>query len=307
MSEKKQVTYWDYLKLDKLLSLQSGVWDESNADNVSVDELHFIIVHQTFELWFKLILAELRLSKDKLSTSYVPEETVPYVVHHLNRVTEIFRAATHNWQVMETLAPQDFLEFRSGLGTASGFQSFQMREMETLLGLDEAQRMQHGHRDPVKILTEFSDKDPASLYITERLQKAKEAGSLRDALHNWLYRTPIHGSFPDNPEDDKNIDAFLEGYIKNQEKAAEEHIQQVLADQGNAQEAILRQRYEVGNKYGRDFLYGVDVPEQERARTKRMRAAVLFIESYRDLPLLAWPRLLLDKVAELEEKLVLFR
>eukprot|EP01127_Copromyxa_protea_P014089 TRINITY_DN3878_c0_g1_i1.p1 TRINITY_DN3878_c0_g1~~TRINITY_DN3878_c0_g1_i1.p1 ORF type:complete len:211 (+),score=35.81 TRINITY_DN3878_c0_g1_i1:957-1589(+) len=63
----------------------------------------------------------------------------------------------------------------------------------------------------------------------------------------------------------------------------------------------------VGNKYGRDFLYGVDVPEQERARTKRMRAAVLFIESYRDLPLLAWPRLLLDKVAELEEKLVLFR
>jgi tryptophan 2,3-dioxygenase len=49
---RKQVTYWDYLKLDTLLSLQSGVQEE--ADNVSVDELHFIVVHQTFELWFKV-------------------------------------------------------------------------------------------------------------------------------------------------------------------------------------------------------------------------------------------------------------
>lgn len=97
--KKKSVVYWDYLKLDKLLSLQSGVHEQENADNVSVDELHFIVVHQTFELWFKacwcvwpnwrlqLIIAELKLSKDKLSASYVPEETVPYVVHHLNRVT----------------------------------------------------------------------------------------------------------------------------------------------------------------------------------------------------------------------------
>lgn len=97
---QKQVTYWDYLKLDQLLALQSGVHPEEQADNVTVDELHFIVVHQTFELWFKvrfahqffnlryqLILAELRLSKDKLSASYVPEETVPFVVHHLGRVT----------------------------------------------------------------------------------------------------------------------------------------------------------------------------------------------------------------------------
>jgi tryptophan 2,3-dioxygenase len=51
----------------------------------------------------------------------------------------------------------------------------------------------------------------------------------------------------------------------------------------------------------------VDAPEEERQRVKRIRTAVLFIESYRELPLLAWPRLLLDKIAELEEKLVLFR
>lgn len=63
----------------------------------------------------------------------------------------------------------------------------------------------------------------------------------------------------------------------------------------------------VGTKAGKEFLYALDVPEADRQRVKRIRAAVLFIESYRELPLLAWPRLLLDKVAELEEKLVLFR
>lgn len=60
-------------------------------------------------------------------------------------------------------------------------------------------------------------------------------------------------------------------------------------------------------KTGKEFLFALDITEEERNKIKRIRAAVLFIESYRELPLLAWPRLLLDKIAELEEKLVLFR
>lgn len=81
-------------------------------------------------------------------------------------------------------------------------------------------------------------------YIIERFEKVKQEGSLRDALHTWLYRTPINGSMPDMPDDDKNIDTFLCDYLKNQEAAAEEHIQTVLADQGVEFEAPLRQRYE---------------------------------------------------------------
>jgi len=148
-------TYWNYLKLDTLLNLQNGI----EGSQVSVDEMHFIVVHQVFELWFKLILVELRLGRDKLATAVVQEETIPYVVHHLRRISEILRVAASHWKVVETLAPQDFLEFRSKLGTASGFQSFQLRELETVLGLEPSQRKKHGHPDPLDMLLETLEND----------------------------------------------------------------------------------------------------------------------------------------------------
>lgn len=68
MNNNKQVLYWEYLKLDKLPSLQSGI--DGNADVQNNDELHFIIVHQVYELWFKLLLNELTLIRDKMNTNY---------------------------------------------------------------------------------------------------------------------------------------------------------------------------------------------------------------------------------------------
>src|SRR5262249_49496164 len=127
-------TYWDYLKLDKLLALQGGL--EEDEAGLMPDELHFIIVHQAFELWFKLTLRELRHARDHLAAPRVPEENIPYVVHHLGRVTEILKLCVQQWHVMETLTPQDFLAFRDKLIPASGFQSFQLRELEIVLGLD---------------------------------------------------------------------------------------------------------------------------------------------------------------------------
>ena len=64
---------------------------------------------------------------------------MPKLVHHLGRVTSIFNLMSQQWKVMETLAPQDFLAFRDRLGTSSGFESWQMREMELLLGLNHEQ------------------------------------------------------------------------------------------------------------------------------------------------------------------------
>ena len=64
--------YWDYLKLDRLLDLQSGL--EEDEESLAPDELHFIVVHQVFELWFKLMLREVRLARDHLSAPRVPEE-----------------------------------------------------------------------------------------------------------------------------------------------------------------------------------------------------------------------------------------
>jgi len=91
MSTSHSVAYWDYLHLDQLLSLQGGL--AGHDAQLSEDELHFIVVHQVFELWFKLILRELRLARDKMAAPWVQEETIPYVVHHLRRVNEIVRLA----------------------------------------------------------------------------------------------------------------------------------------------------------------------------------------------------------------------
>src|SRR5262245_58497332 len=131
-------TYWDYLRLDSLLALQNGLGDDDRA--LMPDELHFIVVHQVYELWFKLVLREVRLGRDHLAAPRVAEETVPHVVHHLRRINEILGLAVEQFRVMETLTPQDFLDFRDKLTPASGFQSFQLREIEILLGLDDAQR-----------------------------------------------------------------------------------------------------------------------------------------------------------------------
>ena len=109
------------MKLDRLLDLQGGLDDDEAR--LMPDELHFIVVHQVFELWFKLVLGELRLARDHLAEPRLPEEKVPYVVHHLGRIIEIFKLMVVQWRVMETLTPQDFLAFRDKLMPASGFQS----------------------------------------------------------------------------------------------------------------------------------------------------------------------------------------
>eukprot|EP01126_Amoeba_proteus_P024102 TRINITY_DN2422_c0_g1_i6.p1 TRINITY_DN2422_c0_g1~~TRINITY_DN2422_c0_g1_i6.p1 ORF type:complete len:319 (+),score=56.39 TRINITY_DN2422_c0_g1_i6:178-1134(+) len=300
-------TYWDYLKLEDLLSLQQGM-QPIDGEPVSVDELHFITVHQTFELWFKLILAELRMCRDKLAEEYVKEESVPYVVHHINRVIEILRTTTGSWTVMKTLLPQDFLEFRTKLGSASGFQSIQMREIESVLGLQEEQRQSHGHQDPLKILHISTANCPSGNFIRERLKNLQSETTFRSTLHNWLYRTPILGSFPEDEKDSHKIDSFVEEYLENYVHSNKQHVELLKLHQGEEIANSVRQRYEVALLKTKQFIQAEDIPEGPgRIRMRRVRVAVLFIESYREFPLLAWPRLLLDKVAELEEQLVLFR
>ena len=191
--------YWDYLEIPKLLSLQGGL--ERNEDDISEDELSFIIIHQVFELWFKLIIKEITLVINKMSQDSVEENMIPYVVHHISRINTILESAVKHFDLMETLIPQDFLVFRDKLGTASGFQSFQMRELELLLGLEQRQREAQGHGDPIKYILNTATDSEAGKDILDRLTKAKESISLREAIHKWLYRTPIQASSPTDGND----------------------------------------------------------------------------------------------------------
>jgi tryptophan 2,3-dioxygenase len=133
-------TYTDYLRLDRLLSSQ-----EPRSKPEHHDELLFIIQHQTSELWMKLMIHELYAARD-----CVKKDELEPSFKILARVGQIQRMLFEQWSVLETLTPSEYLEFRGVLGPASGFQSFQYRAIEFLLGnKDEKALLPHRHMPEV--------------------------------------------------------------------------------------------------------------------------------------------------------------
>ena len=290
-----RMTYGGYLQLDELLALQDGPQGYSPAP--SNDEQHFIIVHQAFELWFKLILRELKEAHVLLNQEHVPEEQLPQMVHHLDRVTEIFRLLSNQWKVMETLTPQGFLAFRDKLGTSSGFESWQMRELEVLLGLENSQRM--GGMDPLLHMKKLAKEGKVTEAVLSEFEATSNQPSLREALSSWLARTPINGSLAGSDNDQEVIEAFVDGHVAAMKVHGEEVIAHIVAI-GHGEEAPVRSRIEAANQQAADFL-------RPDGQVSRSRAGLLFIESYRELPLLSWPRKLIDSFVGLEQSMLLFR
>ncbi len=133
------VTYNSYLKLDELLSLQ--VAQSAGPEH---DELLFIVIHQVYELWFKLVRHEVEMIQRSLTAGDAPTAQAAF-----KRTLTIFKTLVGQVDILETMTPVSFLSFRDRLDTASGFQSIQFREVEILLGhrsptigqhYDEAQR-----------------------------------------------------------------------------------------------------------------------------------------------------------------------
>jgi len=117
------VTYGNYLKIEELLALQQP------RDTVEHDEMLFIVIHQVYELWFKVVLHELDHAYRLLGDSNAPQ-----VTHTLDRVLTILKVLVAQLDVLETLTPTEFLTFREHLDRASGFQSDQFRALEFALG-----------------------------------------------------------------------------------------------------------------------------------------------------------------------------
>ncbi len=119
------VTYASYLKLDQLLSLQ-----RPREGQLEHDETLFIIIHQVYELWFKEMLHELDYLMGLLRASDTPRAQ-----HTLKRVLTILKVMVAQIDILETMSPLEFLSFRDRLESGSGFQSFQFRELEFVLGV----------------------------------------------------------------------------------------------------------------------------------------------------------------------------
>ena len=186
---RSDLTYNSYLKIPELLAIQSP--QSAPAHN---DELLFIIIHQAYELWFKLILHEFEsigelLGKDQLLGAR----------HHLHRCVEIMRLLVQQIHILETMAPSDFLKFRDLLNPASGFQSLQFRELEFAAGLKNPKYMS------------FFKNRPEMLEVLERRLKQPDLRELFLAsLKRQGFEVPISDSSTEDEE--KIILALLPVY-----------------------------------------------------------------------------------------------
>jgi len=298
-------TYWDYIKVEQLLALQNGIAaDESGLTN---DEVLFITIHQIDELWFKLALRELVAIRDALAQPKVPEQALAHIVRAMRRCGLLMHSVAGHFALMETMTTRDYLAFRDKLSPASGFQSAQLREIEILMGLDANARIPLGAEGSyIAALRGPGGADsPALKRVLARLE---DTPSILEALNAWLHRTPINGSMPGDPNDAATVQAFIDDYLAAHARQIESTMADALALAVNdADRTRLRTRYENEIAGARAFLAADDQPVELRAQSSRIRAAVVFIESYRELPLLAWPRELVDAVVALEQAFLVFR
>ncbi len=174
------VYYGDYLQIDRLLSAQEP---ESAKHGTPVhDEMLFIVVHQAYELWFKQVLHELDRIERDFSTNPVDDEAMARIVHSLARILEILKLLVAQLDVLETMTPADFLDFRDYLIPASGFQSLQFRLIETRLGLAEGTRV---------ALDAKAVDERLSIADRQKLAATRARPTIHALLDAWLARTPF--------------------------------------------------------------------------------------------------------------------
>ena len=280
--------YGDYLRLDRLLSLQIP---ESAKHGPPVhDEMLFIIVHQAYELWFKQVLHEFDRIERDFSTNPVDDEAMARIVHSLARVHEILKLLVAQLDVLETMTPADFLDFRDYLFPASGFQSLQFRLIETRLGLPEGTRAQIDG-DGVETRLSVADR--------QRLAAARTRPTIHGLLDAWLARTPFL---------DWGGESFRVAYRAAVVKHLSADVETIKAD------AVLpAQRRELetsGLGKALEAFAAIFEPEANpnawRLSVKAVQAA-LFITVYREMPAVQQPFRLLSLLMDIDETLTFWR
>ncbi len=161
MSQRKEISYSGYLQLDSILQAQQPL-------STAHDEMLFIVQHQTSELWMKLAIHEL-----SATCRLIAADDLQPAFKTLSRVSRILEQLNSAWDVLRTMTPSEYTEFRGLLGQSSGFQSWQYRVIEFLVGNKNA-AMTHIHAD-----------DKA---VAERLEAARLAPSIYDLTIQLLHR-----------------------------------------------------------------------------------------------------------------------
>jgi tryptophan 2,3-dioxygenase len=177
----KAVYYADYLQLDKITGAQEPESFKEGREPAH-DEMLFIIIHQAYELWFKQVLFEVNSVIGIMNKPVVNDNSpeMQTVVHRLKRVVTILKVLVQQIDIMETMTPMDFLDFRDMLRPASGFQSYQFKILEAKLGL----KYEHRHGQNYYI-SQLKEKDIAII------KKAEDGRSVLELINAWLERMPF--------------------------------------------------------------------------------------------------------------------
>lgn len=286
------ISYSEYLKTGSLLDLQSP--RSSDFGKEAHDEMLFIIVHQTYELWFRQILHEIDSVLNVFQQTVVQEEDMGRVVSRLTRIVEIQRLLVDQVSVLETMTPLDFLEFRDMLYPASGFQSVQWRLIENKLGLKPTSRLKYNAQ-------------PYHAHVSapeqKRLLESESAPSLFDRVDAWLSRTPFLDSKDFN---------FLEQYstaVREMLDRDEESIRRFAKSDEDLNRNLKtiddsRQVFEclsVEEKYKSLVDAGTF-----RLQHKSIQAAI-FILLYRDQPVFSLPFQMLTRLQDIDELMTTWR
>ena len=280
-----EVNYSDYLQLDKVLLAQ---FPESLKHGTPAhDETLFIIIHQAYELWFKQILHEIDSVLEIMQKPSVNDNSpeLQTVVHRLSRVVSILKVLVHQIDIMETMTPMDFLDFRDMLRPASGFQSWQFKIIEAKLGLKFIHR--HGQDYYTSQLMQPQ---------IDIIRKAENDKSFIELINTWLERMP----FFDQVDNWKNFQPVFDS--KDEASAFPvfwKDYKQVYTN-GLAEA-------EKNNEQYFDLIFGNAEDQTERRLSPKACRAALFIMLYRGYPILQLPFQLLNNLLEIDEQLSTWR
>ena len=285
--------YGDYLQLGKLLGAQE--LESARHGDAVHDEMLFVIVHQAYELWFKQIIWEIDSVLSIFGTGQVDESDMGTAIARLRRIHRIERLLIEQVNVLETMTPLDFLDFRDYLFPASGFQSAQFRIVENMLGIRPQDRLLLAGAGYTE---RFTEDDRA------RVVRLESEPSLFDVVERWLERTP----FLDH-EDFHFWEAY-QGAVHARIKSDRE----VVANNPNLTEAEkqvqLAEFDDVLSQY--EAIFDPDRHQHERDAGRlrlshRAFQAAVFITLYRDQPALQEPFRLLELLMDIDEGFTTWR
>jgi tryptophan 2,3-dioxygenase len=287
------LSYGKYLKLRELLACQAP--ESARLGAPAHDELLFIVTHQTYELWFKQVLHEVDAVLAVMGADTVAEKDVGRALHYLERIVKIQGVLLDQIDVLETMTPLDFLDFRNLLAPSSGFQSAQFRSLENKLGLRRTQRLRYNEADY-----------EAALDAPDRpaVGAAERSASLFDVVEAWLARTPFVSS--------RAFDFWRE-YRASVEQMLEAD-RQIIEGKAQLSDGARRAQLEELGRTRETFESVFDPARYEALRAAGQRRlsydaflAALMIMLYRDEPILQNPFRLLTALVTIDENLSLWR